>query len=323
VTGSLARRLKEKARALGFDRAGITHAGPPADYDRYRRWLEAGFAADLWYLSETGRVEKRGDLARLLPGIRSVVAVAASYAPPVSVAATDARFARYGWGEDYHSVLRDRLESLARWLHGEAGEPGAYRVYVDTGPILERSLAERAGVGWIGKNTCLIAQETGSYLLLGEILTTLELPPDPPALNRCGSCTRCLDACPTNALAEPYRLDARKCISYHTIENRNAGIPPDVADALDGWVAGCDICQEVCPWNLEPLAARLPEFSPLPHVRLTLVELADLDPMRFDRFFGRTSFRRIGRRNMIRNAGLARSARRFTKGGGAGNMPPP
>ncbi|HLG18550.1 MAG TPA: tRNA epoxyqueuosine(34) reductase QueG [Bdellovibrionota bacterium] len=300
-----AETLKEYGLSIGFDRIGITTADPPADFRRYLDWIERGGAGDLWYLTEPSRVEKRRDLQRVLPGVRTVIVGAISYAPQSNHQPTNAKFARYAWGLDYHKVVLEKLEQLAAWLSEQVDAPFRYRTYVDTGPILERSLAERAGIGWIGKNTCLMSEETGSYLYLGELLSTLDLPTDAPALNRCGTCTRCLDACPTQALEAPYQLRSDRCISYQTVENRNGEIPEPIAQRLNGWVAGCDICQEVCPWNHEPFPMRLEALRPLPHLRLSLQELCTLSEDDFHRHFDSTSFRRIGRSALARNAKAA------------------
>jgi epoxyqueuosine reductase len=306
----LTESLKSFARTIGFDRIGITTADPPEGFARYLEWIEKGYAGDLWYLKEPGRVAKRGDLRKILPGARSVIVGAVSYAPLEAEALrrTDARFARYGWGKDYHVVLREKLEALASWLTSNAGESFQYLTYADTGPILERSLAERAGVGWAGKNTLVMSEETGSYLVLGEILTTLDLAADGPAENRCGTCTRCLDACPTAAFPAPYVLDSNRCISYRTIETRDGEIPPEIAGKLGGWIAGCDICQEVCPWNRDPLPRRLEAFAPGPHVGLNLNELSNLTESGFSQWFRGTAFDRIGRKTLVRNAKKALSS---------------
>lgn len=302
---NLTRQLSEFAESIGFDRIGVTSAAPPDDFDRYRSWVEKGFAADMGYLTEKERIRKRGDLSLLLAGAKSVIVGAVSYTPEEKELSSDAKFGRYAWGRDYHAVLKPKLEEMARWLSKRSKEPFRHAIYVDTGPILERSLAERAGVGWIGKNTCLIAEPLGSYFVLGELITTLELPPDQPATNRCGSCRRCLEVCPTGALAGPYELNAAKCISYHTIESRASAIPEPISIRLNGWVAGCDICQEVCPWNRNAKPARLEEFRPLPHVRLSLEDLKKLDEKRHKVLFAKTSLQRITLRNLKRNAAAA------------------
>jgi epoxyqueuosine reductase len=297
--------LKEYARSIGFDRIGITSADPPEDFKRYQQWVEKGFAGNMWYLAEKSRSEKRGDLQKILPGAKSVIVGAISYAPQKTTYPSNAKIARYAWGDDYHRVLQTKLEMLASWLTQHSSEPFQYLTYVDTGPLLERSLAQRAGIGWIGKNTCVMHESIGSYLFLGEILTTLELPIDSPATNRCGTCTRCLEACPTNAFQNPYELDATQCISYQTIENRKEEIPDAIRSELQGWVAGCDICQEVCPWNREPLPTRIAEFSPKPHSHLSLEQLSELTPSVFEEFFQNTSLSRTGWKKIAANSKMA------------------
>ena len=306
----LAASLKACAAKLGLSRIGITGASRPPNHDRYLEWIAKGHAADLWYLTERTRVEKRRDLQRLLPGARSVIVAALSYAPRQSQPPSDAKFGRYAWGKDYHRVLGRILGNLRDFLRSQVREPFQCTAHVDTGPILERSLAERAGVGWIGKNTCVIHESTGSYLFLGELITTLELPPDRPSVNRCGTCTRCLDACPTGALVAPFELRSDRCISYQTLENRGGEIPLEIAAELDSWVAGCDICQEVCPWNRNPPVFSRDELRPLPHVFLSLAEVADLPAERFPELFGPTTLRRLGWTGLVRNARAALRHRR-------------
>ena len=190
------------------------------------------------------------------------------------------------------------------WIETEFGKKIQYRIYVDTGPILEKSLAERAGVGWIGKNTCLINQKFGSYLFLGEVLMDLELQSDQPATAHCGSCTKCLDACPTNAFVAPFQMDATKCISYHTIESKSLEMPKEISDNLEGYVAGCDICQEVCPWNNKAPATTLEELTPGPHTKLTLEKIQSLTQEEYDSNFAQTSFKRIPLTKLKANARL-------------------
>ncbi|MFH1261881.1 MAG: tRNA epoxyqueuosine(34) reductase QueG [Pseudomonadota bacterium] len=303
MTLPLKERLKEYAASIGFDRIGITSASPPDDYERYRAWIANGHAGEMWYLTEPGRIRKRGDLSLLIPGARSVIVGAISYKPVVDRHLSDAKFARYAWGEDYHKVFRGRLRRLERWLVENLHCSFESKVCVDTAPVLERSLAKRAGVGWIGKNCCLIDRELGSYILLGELITTIELPPDEPAIDRCGGCTKCLAACPTGALLSPYELDSRKCISYWTIESRADMIPEEIARHLDGWVAGCDICQEVCPWNYSAPSTHLGEFAPLLHVNLSRDKIQTLDAKRHKELFENTSLKRISLPNLKRNTG--------------------
>lgn len=253
---ALAAEVRAAARRLGFDLVGIAPA-EPSQYRQYlRQWLDDGRAGTMQYLHR--HFELRTDPAACLPGARSAICVAANYQvplqpPPAGPAESRGRIARYALGQDYHLWLKDRLHSLADWLRQRAPDCQT-RVAVDSAPVMEKELAARAGVGWMGKNTCIINPQIGSWLLLGEVLCTLELPADEPAVDRCGSCRRCIDACPTGAITAPYQLDARRCISYLTIEHRG-DLDPDLAGKVSGWLFGCDICQEVCPWNQRaPLA---------------------------------------------------------------------
>lgn len=257
----LAAEIKQFARSLGFDLVGIAPAGPSAHRDYFRQWLDQGSAGTMHYLYD--RVEERVDPATYLPGAKSVICVAMSYYAPLQTPPADpsaGRIARYALGDDYHDLILKRLNKLADWLR--ATVPGTHtKRGVDTIPVMEKELAARAGIGWMGKNTCIIHHKAGSWMFLGEVLTTLELPPDQPATNHCGSCTRCIDACPTQAITGPYQLDAKKCISYLTIEHRSE-IDPALQDKIGNWLYGCDICQEVCPFNHQPLPTSEPAFLP-------------------------------------------------------------
>jgi epoxyqueuosine reductase len=207
---------------------------------------------------------RRRDVRHLLPGVRSLVAVGLPYYVEAERAPGSLKVARYGWGRDYHRLIDGRLRALGRWL--EQQEPGVrWRACVDSAPLLDKAWAEQAGLGWIGKHGNLIHRGRGSWLLLGHLLTTLELPADPPAQPACGACSACLDACPTAAITEPFVVDARRCIAFHTIENRDPELPEAIAANLQGWVAGCDICQDVCPWNHKPLpSSDDPDLQPRP-----------------------------------------------------------
>ncbi|HEX4055728.1 MAG TPA: tRNA epoxyqueuosine(34) reductase QueG [Tepidisphaeraceae bacterium] len=256
---AIAAAVKQKARQLGFDLVGITTARS-SDYRNYfRKWLDEGQAGSMGYLA--GRFEERTDPTVYLPGAASVVCVGMNYYVPLEKAEPNqGRVARYALGEDYHEILKSRLHDLADWLR--AIEPNVQtRCGVDTAPVMEKELAARAGIGWVGKNTCVINERIGSWIFLGEVLTTLALPADEAAVDRCGSCRRCIDACPTQAITEPYRLDARKCISYLTIEHRGE-IEPGLASKMGQWMYGCDVCQDVCPWNRDPPAAADPALAP-------------------------------------------------------------
>ena len=246
----LARQIKHRARNLGFDLAGIAPAAPSGYRDYFRQWLDDGKAGTMDYLSR--RFEERTDPAIYLPGARSVICVAMNYHLPLDEVpeadrAHHGKVARYALGDDYHEHMKPRLFALADLIRQAAPEAQT-RVAVDTAPVMEKELAARAGIGWIGKHTCVINESIGSWLLLGEVITTLELPSDQPAVDRCGTCTRCIDACPTGAIIGLYQLDARRCISYLTIEHRGE-IDEELQEKLGEWIFGCDICQDVCPWN--------------------------------------------------------------------------
>ncbi len=260
---NLAAGIKQKARELGFDLAGIAPAEPSAYRDYLRHWLDDGQAGTMDYLAK--RFEERTDPTVYVPGAQSVISLAMNYHVPLDPLPPDdqkhhGKIARYALGDDYHETIKERLHQLADWMRTQA--PGATtRAAVDTAPLMEKELAGRAGVGWVGKNTCLINERIGSWLLLGEIVTTLKLPHDEPAVDRCGTCRRCIDACPTDAITEPYKLDARRCISYLTIELREE-IPAEFHHSLSGWLYGCDICQDVCPWNGRAPTATDPALRP-------------------------------------------------------------
>jgi epoxyqueuosine reductase len=238
-------RIKTRARELGFDLVGIATLGQVETAGHFDEWIAAGYAGEMGYL-ERG-AEKRHDTRRPFQGVQSAVVVAMNYGGTQP----DGPVARYARGDDYHDLMIDRLNELHRWIENEIGHAVRGKPYVDTGPILERDLARRAGLGWFGKNTNLINPELGSYFFLGELLLDVELSADDPfEMDRCGSCTRCLDACPTNAFVAPRVLDATRCISYQTIEQKGP-IAETLREAIGEHLYGCDVCQEVCPWNVK------------------------------------------------------------------------
>jgi epoxyqueuosine reductase len=259
--------LKNRALEEGFDLVGVAAVGATRTEPDLLRWLEAGMHGEMAYMFRTRVL--RSDPRGLLPGCRSVVAVAMSYhtSQPESGSfpESDGRawVSRYAWGRDYHRILKKALVRLGRWV-SEKCEGAAWRACVDTAPVLEREWAARAGLGWIGKNTMLLSRELGSELFLGVLLTTIELIPDQPRTDHCGTCTACLDACPTQAFPKPRQLDARRCIGYLTVEHRSA-IPATIQPAIGSMIAGCDICQEVCPWTRRAPADLHPEFRAVPH----------------------------------------------------------
>ena len=302
--------LRIQARRLGFDLLGVAPPVPPPEAVRaYRAWLAAGYHGDMAYMARPDRVARREDPALILPGVRAVVCVAVNYYPgegpevPAD-AGPVGRISRYAWGVDYHDWMLPRLEELAAFIRERTGGTARHRAYTDTGPLLERALAAQAGLGFIGKNTCLIHPRFGSWLFLGEILVDVDLPfTGPPMPPRCGTCTRCLDACPTGALVAPYVLDARRCISYLTIEFRG-DIPPDLRDRLGNWVYGCDVCQEVCPWGRFARPTAVTEFRAASPERATLPlpDLLSLDEEAFRQRFGGSPIARIGLGRLQRNA---------------------
>ncbi|MDB5355354.1 MAG: 4Fe-4S ferredoxin, iron-sulfur binding protein [Phycisphaerales bacterium] len=263
VSQALAAKIKAKAHELGFDLVGVASAEPPQRGEYFRRWLDEGQAGTMHYLAD--RFEERTHPAAYLGGAQSVVCVAMNYhahLEPTSLEqqSHQGRIARYALGDDYHEIIKDRLYDLADWIRETV--PGARtRCGVDTVPVMEKELAARAGIGWVGKNTCVINPRLGSWLLLGEVLTTIPLPADEPAADHCGSCTRCLDACPTGAITAPYQLDARRCISYLTIEHRGE-IAGEFKPQIGDWLYGCDVCQDVCPHNRQAPVAADPALQP-------------------------------------------------------------
>jgi epoxyqueuosine reductase len=301
--------ISTRARELGFDLVGFTHAGPPATSTHLQVWLDNDFHGEMAYLARPDAVAKRKDLSLVQGGVRSVVTVGVNYHTfPLPAALRDdpARgiVASYAWGRDYHDILLPRLRDLGSFIEDSAGGIVTYRAYVDTGPVLERDLAARAGLGFIGRNTNLIHPGLGSWLFLGELLLTAELSDQAPRPGQgtCGRCTRCLDACPTSALVEPYVLDARRCISYLTIELRGP-IPKDLRSRIGNRIFGCDVCQEVCPWNRRFARATYePGFQPgTDRVAPRLLELVALDEEAFKRRFHDSPLLRPKRIGLIRN----------------------
>lgn len=256
IDRALAVNVKRRARELGFDLVGIAPAEPSRWGEYLRSWLDQGQAGEMRYLA--GRLAERTDPRVYFPGARNIVCVAINYHVPLESVPEDqkprrGRIARYALGDDYHELMKSRLHALADWLREMV--PGAQtRACVDTAPVMEKELAMRAGVGWLGKNGCLINPRLGSWLLLGEILTTVALPVDEPQTDHCGACTRCIEACPTRAITAPYQIDARRCISYLTIEHRGE-IEPELQPLIGDWLYGCDVCQDVCPHNRKAPAA--------------------------------------------------------------------
>ncbi|MCS7173246.1 MAG: tRNA epoxyqueuosine(34) reductase QueG [Armatimonadetes bacterium] len=298
--------VKTRARELGFDLVGIARAEPLAEHaERLRRWLAQGMHGTMAYVAQ--HVDRAVDPARFLAGVRSVIVVGLAYRWDASEPEDDrlrGRVSCYAWGEDYHRVLERRLRQLCADLRSHGARLA--RPYVDTGPTLDRAWAQRAGIGWFGKNTLILTRTGhGSYVFLGEVFTDLALEPDPPAQGSCGACRICLDRCPTGAIVAPYVVDARRCISYLTIEHRG-WIPRELRPLLGTWVFGCDICQEVCPHNVLVKTGLHAEFAPRRDVAYPdLIELLHLDEETYLERFRGSALRRAKRQGLRRNAAVA------------------
>ncbi len=312
--GRFKQSIKNEAGRLGFTLAGFASPDPPLHISAFERWLDEGRQAGMAYLASDSSRTRRADTRSILPACRTILALAAPYSNPtgheevlsVDGSTAPGRIAAYAWGEDYHTVFRQRLPQIVRHIERELGRPVTNRCYTDTGPILERDLAQRAGLGWIGKNTCLINPRHGSYFLLAEILLDLELEPDPPfTTDHCGSCRRCIEACPTQCILPDRTIDSGRCLSYLTIELRE-DIPVDLRSKLGNWVFGCDVCQIVCPWNRFAQSEGDAAFRPRPElIEPDLIQEAGLGSDEFSRKFKGSPIKRSKRRGYIRNVAVA------------------
>jgi len=300
--------VKARAREVGFDLCGIARVAPHPRLKRLAEWIDRGFAGEMRYLAKSR--DERLDPRRVLPTARSVVSLACVYnteAPYSSAALGPGRaaIARYAWGDDYHDVLRARLRRLVEWMAAASeGDLEAFSC-VDSGPIQERVFAEQAGLGWIGKNTCVINPSLGSWLFLAEILVSADLEPDAPGVDQCGTCTRCLDACPTHAIVEPYVVDATRCVSYLTIETRG-GVAESLRASIGPQVLGCDICQDVCPWNRRAAASDDPAWQPRDGLAFpSLIDLCVRSDDAWRRDLSGSAMRRAGLRRIRRSLAYA------------------
>lgn len=295
-------QVKEMARSLGFHKVGIAAVESENEdlaTSHLQAWLALGYHADMEWMKNP----KRTSVRALMPEVRSLICVALNYYTPHQRPESQeyGKISRYGWGRDYHKVMQKKLKALSNWLEQKEIKT---RYYADTGPIQDKVWAQRAGIGWIAKNGNVITREYGSWVFLGEILTDADLTPDRPHTQHCGSCTRCLEACPTKAIASPFVVDANRCIAYHTIENRDLELPKSITPHLSGWVAGCDICQDVCPWNQRfAKETDVEDFQPYTdNVRPRLKELAEIDEVEWNRRFPASALRRIKPYMLRRNA---------------------
>ena len=297
---AIKRSIVSRAQTLGFDSCKIAKAAAPAHAEEFQSWLREGTAGDMQWM-ERG-AEKRCDPQQVLPDARSILIVALNYWQGEERAPRrPGRIARYAWGDDYHELMLAKLEQLSAFLTSLGG---TQKCYVDTGPILERDHAAEAGIGWHGKSTMLIDRNLGTWFFLGEILTTLDLPADQPQTPRCGSCQRCITACPTGAITEPHRLDARRCISYLTIELKGS-IPLELRPLIGDRIYGCDDCLEACPWNRFAARSREASFAAGPAVGMQLRDYLEIDDSAFRDLFRRSPIKRIKRRGLLRNVCVA------------------
>ncbi len=300
---TLEQAIKEKARQLGFVLAGVTSSEPPTYYNIFEAWLNQNLHGTMQYLQN----EKRADPKLILPECKSILVLALPYPPlnqkPDSHNDSAFRIASYALGDDYHDIIPPRLKKIVEFIEEQVGHPVPNRYYTDTGPILERELAQRAGLGWIGKNSMLINPRAGSTFFLAEILLGIELEPDEPfPTDHCGTCTRCLTACPTQCILPDRTIDARRCISYLTIELKD-DIPEDLRPQMSDWVFGCDVCQQVCPWNRfsQPADPALRPKIPLPVLSSELT----LSSVEFNQRFKKSPIKRTKRRGYLRNLSVA------------------
>lgn len=299
--------LKAEAARLGFEACGVSEAALLDDEARrLEAWLQAGHHGTMAWME--GHFDKRIDPRRLVEGARSVVSVLHNYyqpepSPPVDPAV--GRISRYAWGDDYHDVMKERLFALYAWLDEQVGGLNG-RAFVDSAPVMDKAWARRSGLGWVGKHSNLLSRRLGSYFFLGELIVDVPLAPDGPLPDYCGRCTRCIDACPTEAIVEPYVVDANRCISYLTIEHRGPTLPEELASDLGNWIFGCDVCQDVCPWNKFRQPTAEPRYAARPGTTdITLDAWAELDLEAFRRRFRKSPVKRAKLEGFLRNVRAA------------------
>jgi len=296
-------RVKDLALSAGFAKVGI--AAPVVDTEtkaRFSEWLSKGNHADMGWMEDNA--EKRLEPKKVMPEVRSVVSLALLYNTPYkhSIEKSKGKISRYAWGKDYHLLIQDKLKKLFARLQEEFPDSN-WKGWVDTGPTMDKYWAARSGVGWQGKHTNVLAKGLGSYFFLATVFTNLELEPDAPAPDMCGKCTRCIEACPTQAIAQPYLLDSNRCLSYWTIEYRGKKIPNKIAGKMNGWLFGCDICQEVCPYNTKPLFTSDSDFAPyFDETELDLPQTAAMTQAEFSRRFAKSAVKRTKHSGLVRNA---------------------
>jgi epoxyqueuosine reductase len=305
---SLTQLIKSKAHRQGFQLVGVTTPAPPPHLETFSKWLNKGFHAGMTWMATERAIERRYNPLKILPGCKSVLVMGIRYpTPDSSKEGKTGRVASYAWGDDYHNILPKRLKRIVSFIQEQTGEEIPNRWYTDTGPILERELAQRAGLGWIGKNSCLINPKQGSYFLLAEIFLGVELKVDRPfTRDFCGSCTRCVEACPTACITSERTIDSNRCISYLTIEHKGY-IPNKYRNFMGNWIFGCDICQQVCPWN-QKFSAPDHEAAFSPRLGVSTVDLKEeitLTPQKYNHKFKNSPIKRTKRRGYLRNVAIA------------------
>ena len=304
---SFSERIRQKSKELGIDKIGFSRAAPLSeDRPHFLDWLRRGYHGEMAWLER--EPEKRVDPQLIFPDAKTVISAAVNYYTPRQHDST-AKISRYAWGDDYHDVVKERLRALLDWIVNE--DPNiAGKVCVDTAPVMEKALAHRSGLGWIGKHSNVITKDYGSWVFLGEILLNIELEYDRPMADHCGSCTACIDACPTDAIVEPYIVDSTKCISYATIELRSDDLPENISANLNGWIYGCDICQDVCPWNRFEKPTNETRFEPrLGETSLDLEVVESLIPESYAERFRKSAMKRTKLAGLKRNARSLRSSK--------------
>ncbi len=298
--------LRRKAMQLGFIDIGVSRAEPlDTETKRLREWLDAGYQGTMSWMER--HFEMRTDPRELVRGAKTVISVLENYYKPISHSTQPGtgRISRYAWGDDYHLVMREKMHGLLSWLQEKCGAKG--RVFVDSAPVMDKAWAARSGLGWIGKHSNLISTTHGSWFFIGELIVDVELEPDQPVADMCGTCTRCLDACPTDAITEPYVVDSNLCISYLTIEHREDDIPTDLQTKSGNWIYGCDICQEVCPWNKFSQPSLESRYDPRPGTLDTqLADWAKLGEEDFRNRFSKSPVKRTKWKGFVRNVRTAR-----------------
>lgn len=296
--------IKERALREGFHKVGVVRAEPLADEaPRLKEWLARGYHGEMSWMAR--EIEKRLDPREVFPPARSIVVVALNYYTPDQHHQDSGagKVSRYAWGDDYHDVLKTKLESLLSWIRAQAPDASG-KICVDIQPVMDKAWAVRAGLGWLGKHTNVITPEYGSWIFIGELLLNLDLEPDAtPVEDHCGTCTMCIDACPTHAITEPYVVDSNRCISYATIELRTPELPPEIQQDLSGWLYGCDICQDVCPWNRFEAGTNEPRFAPREgNVNADLNDILELTPETYAARFRGSAMKRTKLTGLQRNA---------------------